>query len=251
MAKTVVEIMNRELLSVRPQERADTVRDALVTFGVSAVPVVDDERHPIGFLSARDLLRDARPRPSAPVVTIASGATVRDAARVMGESGHHQLVVVDDHRRAIGMVSTLDVVRALIGLPTAHPAAFPHADGSRGVAWTDDAVLAEESIAAAPDGPGILLLVQGGEGVREGIVWVEPCENVRQRLDDMLSLPQSDARLARVLLRPGLRFRAAHVPQASRRAEIAGEIADALAHAPPPQARAIVPEPTAARAVKE
>ena len=44
------------------------------------------------------------------------GATIQEAARRIGETGHHRLVVVDARDRPVGIVSSLDIVRGLIGM---------------------------------------------------------------------------------------------------------------------------------------
>jgi CBS-domain-containing membrane protein len=43
---------------------------------------------------------------------------------MLAEHGTHQLVVVDDNGRAIGMVSAVDFVRGLLGVPAEHPHTF-------------------------------------------------------------------------------------------------------------------------------
>lgn len=236
MARTVAEIMNRELLGIRPGERRQNVVDALAAFGVSAVPVLDAERRPIAMLSAKDLLREEEPSPNAPVDTVAPDATIQAAAERMAETGHHELVVVDAAGHAVGIVSTLDVVRGLIGHPTPHPASFPHQDALYGVTWSDDVPLRADRASVAHDGPGVLVLVYGRAGSEESVVWAGACANVRARLDDLLTLPQDDPLLARVLARGDLRFRVARVLDDARARGIAARIAETarLGHLPLP-----------------
>jgi CBS domain-containing protein len=215
MAVLVQEIMNHELFSMRV---AEPVRDALsylVALGISGSPVVDETGRPVGMVSVRGLLRAEQgdtieQHMSRPVVTIRDRSTIHEAARLIGETGYHRLVVVDDEGHAVGIVSSLDVVRGLIGLPASHPPVFPHYDDDTALTWTDDTVLAFDRVEAAPDGPGVMVLVHGGVGQPERVVWAESTSNVRQRLIDILSAPGTRIPgLQQWLLRGELRFRAA------------------------------------------
>lgn len=88
--------------------------------------------------------------------------------------------------------------------------------------WTADAPLDEAHVSAAPDEPGVFELVLPREGHPASVVWVEPTRNVQTRLYDLLSLPQQQPQLARLLERRGeLRFRAAAVSGEADRAALA------------------------------
>lgn len=125
MPLTVADIMNRKLLYIRVGDRRSLARGKLLEFGVTAVPVLDDEHRPAGLVSLRDLAHlDAGVSEEEPVRTIHGTASVEEGARMLAEHGSHQLVVVDEGGRAIGMVSAVDFVRGLLGVPAAHPQAF-------------------------------------------------------------------------------------------------------------------------------
>ena len=158
MALTVSEIMNRELFSVRPEESVEATTQAILALGITGVPVE---------------------------------AGVGEAARRLARTRYHRLIVVDGGGRAVGMVSALDVIRGLLGLPTPHPASFPHLDHETQFSWTDDLPLELEEIEAAPDGPGIVVLLHGGARVPERLVWAEASESVRGRLREMLTAAQT------------------------------------------------------------
>ena len=126
MSKTVKDIMNPKLLYIRDGDRVALARRQIVEFGVTAVPVLDETHRPVGVVSLRDL---ALPEgetfePSGKVETVLDTSTVEDGARRLAESDYHHLVVVDDKGVAVGMVSALDFLRALVGLPPRHPQAF-------------------------------------------------------------------------------------------------------------------------------
>jgi CBS domain-containing protein len=240
MARNVDEIMNRELLTVRTDTPTRDVRDLIRSFEVGCVPVVDDEGRPLGVLSLRDVLdvdATAGARMSKPAMCVEISSAIGDAAHQLARSGRNHLVVVDGSGAAVGMLSTLDALRGVLGLPTPHPATFPHWDEETHVSWTDDLPLDEMGSKKAPDGPGFLLVVSGAPGERDAVVWSEPCANVRARVVEMvLRAPKELSTLARELSRPGVRFRAAAVFDKTAQQRIAALLRDRLEHRPPPGA---------------
>jgi len=232
--------MNRELLAVKPDLPICEARVLLRSFGISAAPVLDEARHPLGVLSVRDVLDGegtASQRMSRPAICVSSSTSIEDAARRLASTDMHHLVVVDGTGATAGMVSTLDLLRAVLGMPTHHPDAFPHWDDATRASWTDDWALEEGGLAHAPDGPGVLALVRGSAGERDEVVWVEACNNTRARLLELSELPtQQEAALTRVLALRGLRFRAAAVRDEAARGNIVRLLRDRLDHVPPPGA---------------
>jgi CBS domain-containing protein len=110
---------------------------------VSAIPIVDRTGVPIGIVSEADLLlkeqrhelesghnlvhlrrrRDLRAKAAAnvaselmtsPPITITSGASLNDAARVMQERNVRRLVVVDERGRIAGIVSRSDLLQVFL-----------------------------------------------------------------------------------------------------------------------------------------
>ena len=126
MSKTVADIMNAKLLYIRDGDRVALARRHIIDFGVTAVPVLDETHRPVGVVSLRDLAREDGDRfePSGVVATVKATATIEEGAKQLGESEYHHLVVVDDKGVAVGMVSSLDFLRALVGLPPRHPEKF-------------------------------------------------------------------------------------------------------------------------------
>jgi hypothetical protein len=240
MARTVQEIMNRELLAVRPDLPVSEVRVLLRSFGVGAAPVLDAARRPLGVLSIRDLLEGegtARERMTHPAICVDSATSIEEAARRLARTDMHHLVVVDGTGAAAGMLSTLDLLRAVLGMPEHHPDAFPHWDDATHASWTDDWALDEENLARAPDGPGVLALVRASAGELDEVVWVEECANTRARILELSQVPvQQEPALTRVLALRGLRFRATSVRDGAARAHILRLLRDRLDHVPPPGA---------------
>jgi len=212
MARFVHEIANPEIFSVRPEDAVADARMGILSLGITAAPVLDDDFMPVGVVSLRDLIGEVgatavSDRMTSPAITVDKDATIQDAGRKLSEANVHRLVVVDERGRAVAIVSSMDLVRALLGIPTIHPAAFPHRD-DRGLEWTDEVPLALDEMDKAPDGPGLFVLVHGVQGSPEMPVWAEAVPNVRTRLSEILSIPQGDT--------PQLAYLLAHVPKELR-----------------------------------
>jgi CBS domain-containing protein len=140
----------------------------------------------------------------------------------MAETGYPRLVVVDDKRHLVGVVSSLDVIRGLVGIPAEHPGPFPHFDAATGLVWTDDHILSDAHLDQAPDGPGVLVLVSGAASIPDRVVWAEESTNLRQRVSDILTRPQGEPPIRFWLERGTLRFRcAASADPAERRRAVA------------------------------
>ena len=94
---------------------------------IAGLPVVDLTGRLVGVISQTDLLFLAVPTVQAlirhrasgvrvgevmstPPVTIASEATLTEAARVMNDLALHRLVAVDEHQRPIGVLAAMDFV---------------------------------------------------------------------------------------------------------------------------------------------
>jgi hypothetical protein len=170
---------------------------------------------------------------SSPTAVVQGDALITEAARLLGETGYRHLVVVDADGHAIGMLSALDALRGVLGLPAPHPAAFPHLDLRAGAYFTDDAPLDSGHIDAAPDGPGVLALIHGVAGAADRVVWVESTNNVRSRLVDMLSTPQDDRPgLACWLARTDVRYRAASVADPATRQAVVERLRQAASPLP-------------------
>jgi CBS domain-containing protein len=241
MARTVGEIVNRELLSVRPDLPAREIAALLRSFSVTAVPVVDAARKPLGVVSIRDLFDSAEgtasSRMSRPAICVADSTTIESAARHLARTDMHHLVVVDGSGSAVGMLSSLDLLRGLLGMPARHPATFPHWDEETQVCWTDEWMLSENECAQAPSAAGVLVLISGESGQRDTIVWAEDCANVRERLSDLFSRPtEQEPALANCLGRSTLRARAAAVSDEASRHRIVRVLRDRIKHTPPPGA---------------
>lgn len=129
------------LVSVPPTATLDAVARLLEERGISGVAVIDDADGILrGIVSTKDVLRavelELHPRSPRPVVrptsrtaaeamrpspvTIAHDRPIGEAARLMVEHHIHRVIVLD-HGRPSGVVSTRDVMRAIMRHRVAAP----------------------------------------------------------------------------------------------------------------------------------
>ena len=54
------EIMTKEVVTARPDTSIGEIADLLLNHKITAVPVIDDDRHVVGIVSQGDLLARAR-----------------------------------------------------------------------------------------------------------------------------------------------------------------------------------------------
>jgi CBS domain-containing protein len=141
MHSLVKDLMTAQVVTVGPATPFKEIVALLADHGVSAVPVVDDDRCVLGIVSEADLLlKEEFPEPdldiplfwtkrrrleqqkaaattardlmsSAVVVSTSPEATVAEAARRMHAAGVKRLPVIDEGGRLAGIVSRGDLLR--------------------------------------------------------------------------------------------------------------------------------------------
>ncbi|MGW7446608.1 CBS domain-containing protein [Kitasatospora sp. NPDC054795] len=57
MHRTVQDVMTREVVVAHPDTAFKEIADLLDRNDISAVPVLDDDNHPVGIVSEADLIR--------------------------------------------------------------------------------------------------------------------------------------------------------------------------------------------------
>ncbi len=150
MAAVVRDIMDPDPITVRPETPVEEVVATLRRHELPGLPVVDGERRVVGIVTEADLvlpddegdlhiphyinlfggtifleplsrfeqrLRKAFASNAADMMTsepdtVSPDTTVQEAARIIHESGHNRLPVVEDGR-LVGVVTRLDVLGAL------------------------------------------------------------------------------------------------------------------------------------------
>jgi CBS domain-containing protein len=94
---------------------------------VSAIPIVDHKGMPVGIVSEADLLLKERRRQPAkaegtlasdlmtsPPITVPTGTSLGEAARLMQEKNVRRLVVIDSRGRIAGIVSRSDLLQVFL-----------------------------------------------------------------------------------------------------------------------------------------
>jgi len=227
MAKYVQEIINPDLFFLGPRAAAGLARSCILALGITGCPVLDPGGYPVGMISLRDLFGDDKwqsveDRMSRPVETIAASATIDEAGKALASTGLHRLVVVDADKRAIGVISALDVIRGLLGMPSHFSDAFEHKDRASGLVWKGDYQLAGDDIASAPTAAGLIIITHARPGVPDVPVWVGVAKGIRATLTEMVEAPDAcDAGLAAWLKQHPmqLNYRTAVVEDTTRRSD--------------------------------
>jgi CBS-domain-containing membrane protein len=147
----VSDVMSTDVVQIPVHQTMADAAGLMVKHQISGAPVVDEQGRCVGILSSFDFATReqqgventesprgkvqhvlVRERPSQPyhiedvaedvvanymaaaVQTVRPTATLMEAARVMCAAHVHRLVVLDAHGRPVGIVSSLDLVAALV-----------------------------------------------------------------------------------------------------------------------------------------
>ncbi|MEP6468781.1 MAG: CBS domain-containing protein [Chloroflexota bacterium] len=124
----VRDLMSLEPVTIRNNAPLVTADRLMREFGVSGLPVIDDEGALVGVLSRTDLMAVAgdagidawqgmpvATTMTAPALTVDADAPLADAAAKLEQHHVHRLVVIEpEGRRPIGILSTSDLVRSLV-----------------------------------------------------------------------------------------------------------------------------------------
>lgn len=152
----VSELIRRHPHCATEQQSVGELVSLFLDTGISAVPVVDNNGKPIGFVSKTDVLRQLKEPQSAAdaalneqvqpwwdaerlsqltvkaimtpaVYTCLPTTSVADATAVMAFEGMHHLPVAEESGKLVGMLSALDVLEWY-----ARQAGYKPADGTSG-----------------------------------------------------------------------------------------------------------------------
>lgn len=118
MGAKVQDLMASGVLVVKRDDTVGEVKNLMKAHDVHALPVVDENDHPVGIVTAGDLLADSVPsmtvsRIMTPMLhSVRRQTGARQAAHLMREHGIHHLVVVEEDR-VVGILSSLDLLRLI------------------------------------------------------------------------------------------------------------------------------------------
>lgn len=123
----ITRIMTSDPLTIAPTDSVAAARAIFESQNIHHLPVVDDGKL-VGILSSADLLKlfmlDDQTALSANAcvaqimevcpVTLDAGATLRQAAEKLQAGRFHALLVIDEQRRLVGIVTSGDLIDALL-----------------------------------------------------------------------------------------------------------------------------------------
>ncbi|MGW9211627.1 CBS domain-containing protein [Embleya sp. NPDC055664] len=164
LQRRIEDVMTRDVVTVGPDTEFRDIVAALHARGISALPVVDDERRILGIVSEADLLRaqveqaedthllpglrrlanrhtkgeghTAHELMTTPVVSVDPAAGTLRGARLMDRHHVKRLPVVDADGRLIGIVSRCDLLRTFLR-PDAEIRAEIEQDVLRAALWLE------------------------------------------------------------------------------------------------------------------
>ncbi|MDQ1006604.1 CBS domain-containing protein [Streptomyces sp. PKU-EA00015] len=121
--RCVADLMTPEAVSVQRGTVFKEIARLLDEFGITAVPVIDDDGRPVGVVSEADLLRrhtsgtgsdTAEGLMTSPAVVARPEWSAVEAARVMEDRHIKRLPVVDGSGQLIGVVSRSDLLQLFL-----------------------------------------------------------------------------------------------------------------------------------------
>ncbi|MET8130587.1 CBS domain-containing protein [Streptomyces sp. NPDC005251] len=222
--RTVRDLMTTSVVKVRQDTGFKEIAKVLAEYGITAVPVVDDDERVVGVVSEADLLRKEaarldpvgllpvlHPGPAdrtkadattaeglmnSPAVTARPQWTAVEAAQVMERHHVKRLPVVDEADRLVGLVSRADLLRVFLrgdsaireeisGEVLVHTLGV--APGAITVHVVDGRVSLKGTVERKSLVPVVMRLCQGVDGV------VDVSAELQHHLDDTPVSPEPEA----------------------------------------------------------
>ncbi|MDD2915871.1 MAG: PAS domain S-box protein [Gallionella sp.] len=114
----LIDIATRDVVRLAPADSVGEAAQLMSGKRISSIVVTDAEGHPVGIVTERNMLQAMqsgclpetalREIMSSPVITMPESITCLDAYQVCLRDGIRHLVIVDDERRLLGVVSETD-----------------------------------------------------------------------------------------------------------------------------------------------
>ena len=122
----VLDIMTKNIISLKPDDTLVDVSKLLRQHKISSLPVLEDNKA-IGIITTTDMANintqsgDKHIDPwtlvkeimTSPVVTIDENNSIKKASNLMRSKGFHHLVVLNSSGELSGVLSSLDLMRAI------------------------------------------------------------------------------------------------------------------------------------------
>lgn len=226
--KTAAEFMKRSFFHASPRDTISVLLHEMAERGVGCVPVLDMMGRPLGVATTAEIercydLEEVIEQLTRPAVCMDQCTPIDTAARALAEHPSCCLLLVDGSGVAVGALSPLEMLGAVLGVESGGDAVTRHA---RDAAWDQADLLELGAAHRAPERPGIILLSPALDDSHERRVWAESTANMRERLDQMLREPQDEEELESILeaYPRSVRFRCLTIEDEAQR----DQLADAL-----------------------
>lgn len=114
----LTDICTRNVVSLRPENNIGDAASLMSSKGISSLLVTDEQMHPLGIITERNILHamqsgrsadsSVQTEMSSPVITVHKSTSCLDAYHICMRKGIRHLVIVDDDNRTFGIVSETD-----------------------------------------------------------------------------------------------------------------------------------------------
>jgi len=111
-AVTCATIMARDIVSVAPDDSLDHARATLIEHHLRMLPVLDGGR-PVGVVHATARGHDVRAAMETTFASAPPDTAVSALLEVLTRGEHHEVLIIDDQGRLVGVVTQTDVLAAL------------------------------------------------------------------------------------------------------------------------------------------
>jgi CBS domain-containing protein len=122
---TAEQFMQQDVVYFSPSVKAQSIAAALTTGNFGSVPIVNEERCPVGIVSEFDLLKAVRQGKSlneiraeeimtTPPVTVLPESKADDVLKILEDKHLIRVPVVDEEGRLIGMVARRDLLHGYL-----------------------------------------------------------------------------------------------------------------------------------------
>lgn len=109
------DLMSRDVISVKADETPDHARQLLLDHNIRTLPVIDESGALVGTVGLRELAQAAGAvgnHISTPATAVPEQAAMR-LVPVLSDGQKHAVIIVDDQRRVLGLITQTDLLAAL------------------------------------------------------------------------------------------------------------------------------------------